>query len=118
MSTLFARVRSRKAATRALLFGGVLMAAGACTPHNVIAVTFQGDHEAATRVAHCESRLDPGAVSPTNDHGLFQINIVHQAQFERVTGRPWADVYDPFWNAAYAKWLRDREGWRPWTCKP
>ena len=118
MSTLFARVRSRKTAARALLFGGVLMVAGACTPHDAIALTFYGDSEAATRVAHCESTMNPTAVSPTNDHGLFQINIVHRAQFERVTGQPWSKVYDPFWNSVYAKWLRDQEGWSPWTCKP
>ena len=118
MSDLFTRVRTRKAAGRALLLGGVLMVAGACSPHDAIALTFYGDKEAATRVAHCESTLNPTAVSPTNDHGLFQINIVHRAEFERVTGQPWSKVYDPFWNSVYAKHLRDTQGWEPWTCQP
>ena len=42
----------------------------------------------AQAIAQCESHLNPNAVSPTNDHGLFQINIVHRGQFESVTGAP------------------------------
>ena len=118
MSTLLTRVRTRKAAARALLFGGVLMVAGACSPHDAIALTFYGDKDAATRVAHCESTMNPGAVSPTNDHGLFQINIVHRAEFERVTGQPWSKVYDARWNTVYARHLHASQGWRPWSCQP
>lgn len=106
-----------------------LAALAGCTPAQAIDVTFARWHgprvaEQARAVAGCESGRDgrsfdlvnPTAVSPTNDHGLFQINIVHRAQFTRVTGQPWSAVYDPFWNAVYAKWLYDQQGWSPWTC--
>ncbi len=70
----------------------------------------------AKAIAQCESSLNPNAVSRTNDHGLFQINIAHRAQFEAVTGAPWSRIYDPELNTIYAKWLYDREGWSPWSC--
>ena len=70
----------------------------------------------AKAIAQCESSLNPNAVSRTNDHGLFQINISHRAQFEAVTGAPWSSIYDPELNTIYAKWLYDREGWSPWSC--
>ena len=70
----------------------------------------------AEAIARCESSLNPNAVSRTNDHGLFQINISHRAQFEAVTGAPWSAIYDPELNTIYAKWLYDREGWSPWSC--
>ena len=71
---------------------------------------------AAIRIAECESGMNPGAVSPTNDHGLFQINIVHRGQFEAVTGAPWSSVYDPELNTVYARYLYGQQGWGPWTC--
>lgn len=108
--------RARRAA-RTGLFAIAVLAGSACTPHQQIAALFTSDADSATRVAHCESKMDPNAVSPTNDHGLFQINHVHRADFERVTGQPWAKVYDPYWNTYYAKWLFDRQGWGPWTCR-
>ena len=108
--------RARRTA-RTGLFVLAVLAGAACTPHQQIAVLFNGNAESATRVANCESRMDPNAVSPTNDHGLFQINAVHRGDFERVTGQPWAKVYDSYWNTYYAKWLFDRKGWGPWTCR-
>jgi hypothetical protein len=71
----------------------------------------------AIKIAQCESGLRPTAVSPTNDHGLFQINAVHQPDFTRATGQPWSAVYDAMTNTRYAKWLYDRQGWAPWSCK-
>ncbi len=71
----------------------------------------------ARAIVHCESKGDPGAVSATNDHGLFQINHVHRAKFTEVTGQPWSAVYDPEHNTRYAKFLHDEAGWRPWTCR-
>ena len=115
MSTLLTRVRGKRL-VRGVLLGGVLLLAGACTPQDIIKAQFwNGD--SAVRVAECESGLNPGAVSPTNDHGLFQINIVHKQQFEQVTGRPWSDVYNSYWNTRYAKWLYDQQGWGPWACR-
>ncbi len=70
----------------------------------------------ARRIAVCESNLNPRAVSPTNDHGLFQINAVHRGQFESVTGAPWSAVYDPEVNTRYARWLYGQQGWGPWSC--
>ena len=71
---------------------------------------------AAIRIAKCESGMNPNAVSPTNDHGLFQINIVHRGQFEAVTGAPWSSVYDPELNTTYARHLYAQQGWGPWSC--
>ena len=68
-------------------------------------------------MAWCESKLDPGAVSATNDHGLFQINAIHRDEFVQVTGQPWEKVYAPFWNTVDAKHLYDTQGWQPWTCR-
>ncbi len=98
----------------------------ACTPQEALYFTFgpgsqHGDpvqQAQAERVAWCESEMKPWARSPTNDHGLMQINAIHRATFERVTGQPWSQVYNPFWNAVYAKNLHDRKGWQPWTCEP
>ncbi len=72
----------------------------------------------AIRIATCESKLNPAAVSATGDYGLFQIHeSAHRAQFEAVTGHPWADVFDPEINTIYAKWIYDRQGWSPWSCR-
>lgn len=95
----------------------VAATAGCTTPVGVINTVFGPVAPQATRIAECESGLRPTAVSPTNDHGLFQINIVHRTEFTRVTGQPWSDVYNPYFNARYAKSLYDRQGWSPWTCR-
>lgn len=103
----------------ALLVAVLVLSAGACTPEWWIQHNFGSDAPAAIRVARCESSLNPNAVSPGGgNHGLFQINNVHRASFERVTGRPWSDRYDAGANAQFAKWLYDQQGWRPWSCQP
>ena len=71
----------------------------------------------ARQIVKCESGFDPGAVSHTNDHGLFQINAVHRGTWVDVTGTGWENRYDPELNTIYAKYLYDREGWRPWSCR-
>lgn len=95
----------------------------ACTPQQAVALHF-GDnpalHQQAKAIVACETggTWDPYAVSPTNDHGIFQINATyHRAAFERFTGQPWSKVYDPQWNAAYARHLYNTSGWRPWSCR-
>ena len=96
-----------------------VLALGACSPQAYINQVFGDRAGEATRVATCESTMNPTAVSPGGgNHGLFQINNVHRSTFERVTGQPWSAVYDPYWNSVFAKWLYDQQGWRPWTCKP
>lgn len=74
----------------------------------------------ARRVAQCESGMNPSAKSPTNDHGLFQLNAPsHSSNFPRVTGSPFYNgVYNPYENAEYARNLYNQQGWSPWTCKP
>ncbi len=103
----------------------------ACSPAQAIYMTFGPGGGGSTtlqyqaqKVAGCESgdgsfaTVDPGAVSPTGDHGMLQINrYYHERAFTQVTGQPWSKVYDPFWNAVYAKHLHDRLGWQPWTCR-
>ena len=95
----------------------------ACTPHQSVAFWF-GDnatvHREAVAVVGCETggTWNPGAVSRTGDHGLFQINrYYHERAFTQVTGQPWSKVYDPFWNARYARWLYDQKSWQPWVCR-
>jgi len=110
------RQRARRIRTIAL-FTIALLGGAACTPQQQIAAVFGDRSPEATRVAHCESTMNPGAVSSTNDHGLFQINAVHRGDFERVTGQPWSMVYDAYWNTVFAKHLVDTQGWRPWACR-
>lgn len=83
-----------------------------------IARWFPGQEAKASDVAWCESSHDPEAVSAGGgNHGLFQINRVHRADFVAVTGVSWeAGIYDPDLNARFAAWLHDREGWAPWAC--
>ena len=100
------------------VFAVALLGGAACTPQQQIASVFGAQSGEAERVAHCESTMNPAAVSPTNDHGLFQINErYHRASFEQVTGQPWHMIYDGFWNSVYAKHLYDQQGWQPWTCR-
>ena len=100
------------------LFVIAVLAGAACTPQQYIGELFGGQAGNATKIAQCESNMNPTAVSPTNDHGLFQINIVHRGQFEAVTGKPWVTHrYNSYWNTFYAKWLYDQQGWGPWACK-
>ncbi len=99
--------------------GLAALALGACTPQTYINTIFGDRAPEATRVATCESTMNPGAVSPGGgNHGLFQINDVHRGTFEQVTGQQWGAVYDPYWNTIYAKHLVDQSGWQPWACKP
>jgi hypothetical protein len=99
------------------VFAIALLGGAACTPQQQIATIFGARAPEAERVAHCESTMNPSAVSSSNDHGLFQINAVHEREFVEVTGQPWDMVYDGFWNTVYAKYLHDTQGWQPWSCR-
>jgi hypothetical protein len=117
------RKRNGRCVQRAMtlvLVAGAFTATAACTRPSAllgeIDATFGPVAGEARAIANCESKMDPNAVSPTDDHGLFQINGVHQGSFTKVTGQPWSAIYDPHHNAQFAKWLYDRQGWRPWTC--
>ena len=81
------------------------------------------DCEEAMHVAYCESRLNPGAISPTNsngtrDFGLMQVNS--GAWGRRVFGERWDRVLDPQTNVDMAWHIYQTAGntWQPWTCKP
>lgn len=70
--------------------------------------TFPEDPDRAVAIAKCESNLNPKAVSPTNDHGLMQINkTVHTVE---------GDIYDVETNLKFARKLYDERGFQPWTC--
>ncbi len=100
------------------LFAIAILAGAACTPQEYIGQFFGSQATNATKIAYCESNMNPNAVSPTNDHGLFQINAVHRGQFEAVTGQPWVTHrYNSYWNTVYANWLYNQQGWGPWACK-
>lgn len=74
--------------------------------------------EVAIGVAHCESRLNPRAISAGGGNwGLFQINQVHK---QRVTsmGYAWDQLLDPRVNALVARSIFDDSGWAPWACRP
>lgn len=78
---------------------------------------FGAEAPKARQVARCESGMNPRAVSPGGgNHGLFQINNVHQGTFESVTGAPWSAVYDAEMNTRFAHWLWSQQGWGPWAC--
>jgi len=92
-------------------------AAPAGSVEEVIQRWFGGESGTAIRVARCESGLNPRAVSPGGgNHGLFQINDVHQGTFQSVTGQPWSAVYDAEANTRFAHWLWSQQGWSPWAC--
>lgn len=81
---------------------------------------FPDQYEKALAVADCESSLNPRAVGGGGQwHGIFQIAVkYHRDRFEQVTGQSWDDgIYVPYYNAQYAKWLYDDQGWGPWGCR-
>jgi hypothetical protein len=119
MTARNARFVRRRAVTLAAV-GVAAASVAACTaagPEDAIDARFGDIAGEAKAIADCESHMNPNAVSRTNDHGLFQINIVHRGSFEQVTGQSWSEVYSSFWNAEYARWLYDRAGWAPWSCR-
>lgn len=75
-------------------------------------------HRQARNIVQCESGFNPNAKSPTNDHGIFQINAPsHSRQFPNVTGSAFYNgVYNPWENAEYARYLYNQAGWGPWSC--
>lgn len=100
----------------------MVLALGACTPQQAINFWFPEDVSKATSVADCESEMDVNAISPTNDHGLFQINEPtwnhpgHADPPADWIGRHWHHRYNAWWNAAMARQIVDKYGWGMWTC--
>lgn len=86
---------------------------GNCESYRPLVQKYFGQYTASAMITMSkESGCNPNAVSPTNDHGLFQLN-----------GQP---VYDPEANIriAYAKFVSPRRGttpnWSAWyaVCTP
>jgi len=76
--------------------------------------TFPEDPETALKIAKCESNFIPTAKSPTNDHGLMQINLtVHSGRVKEMG----IDVYDVDDNLRFARLLYDESKWKPWVCR-
>lgn len=103
-----------------LLIAVVAIGLTSCTPGEAIYVAFHpiGGNDLvaqANRVAECESRHNPGAVSPGGgNHGLFQINGVHAPRFPHR----WWRRYESLHNATMAAEIYKEQGWRPWSCRP
>jgi len=75
-----------------------------------------GEHgEEALRIAECESRMDPNAVSyDGSSFGLFQL---HAPTWARVFPDFWQQWSDPQWNIEHAKLIFERAGsFSPWEC--
>jgi len=70
---------------------------------------FKEDCQVAVAVAKAESGLRCDDISPTNDHGVFQINAVH---FPKFKGK---DPYDCDANIEVAYEIYKRQGFYPWT---
>jgi hypothetical protein len=83
----------------------------------IVRARFGDRTDAALRVAHCESRYDPGAVSAgSGSWGLFQINRVHEDLVVDL-GYEWEDLLDAAVNTHVARVLFERAGgWSPWAC--
>jgi len=106
---------------------GLVLGAAACTPEEQSKAAIrqyfpEAQHDKATRVADCESGLDPEAVSPGGGNwGLFQINTVHKPMVQSM-GYSWSQITDPYVNAKVARRiyddaLRRGSGWTPWACR-
>jgi len=61
----------------------------------------------AQAVVRAESGGHPGRISPTNDHGCFQLNKGY-ASWGRA-------VYDADFNAKQAYRMYQSRGWQPWS---
>jgi hypothetical protein len=83
----------------------------------IIEEIFGAHGPAATRVARCESGLNPGAVSRGGGNwGLFQINKVHRGRVEAM-GYRWEDILDARVNTMVAYSIFSEQGWGPWGCR-
>lgn len=76
---------------------------------------FGDDADRAIAVAKCESGLRPNAINNKNtngtiDHGIFQINSVHEKKRGSAFKSDWKA------NVRVAKQIFDEQGFRPWVC--
>lgn len=71
----------------------------------------------ALQIIQCESNFRPTVISPTNDVGVFQINIAaHGIQIAptRTEQIKWLSDIKNNVNFAYQLFLKS--GWSPWVC--
>lgn len=73
------------------------------------------DSAFATRVARCESGLNPGATGAAGERGIFQIHPVNRGYVESL-GFTWDQMYQAEPNVIVAATMRAQYGWGPWTC--
>jgi hypothetical protein len=105
--------RDKQASDAKLAAAAASGVSGNCESYRALVQKYFGQYTASamTTMSH-ESGCNPNAISPTNDHGLFQLN-----------NQP---VYDPEANIriAYAKFVSPRRGtspnWSAWyaVCTP
>src|SRR3954452_25302179 len=99
-----------------LLAMGLLLVLVSCDARSIGLSQFPGQPRKADCIMRKESGYNPRAVSPTGDYGLFQINrSALYGTFQPVTGQPWSSIFNPYWNAKFARWIYVRQGWSPWT---
>ena len=67
----------------------------------------------ALAIINAESGGNPYAVSPTDDHGLFQIN--RGTWYGYAENLPLEMAYDPETNVRIASYIFNTRGWQPWT---
>lgn len=81
---------------------------GNCNSYRELVAQYNWDTNVALAIMQAESGCRPDAVSPTNDHGLMQIN-----KGLAIYGQ---QIYDPAYNVKIAyekKYLQG--GWKHWT---
>ena len=86
----------------------------------LIEVVFEEDErEIAECIAWNESRFDPGAVSVTDDHGLFQINAGWvegwNGKRSEIPFMTLDESRDPVTNAVAAQHIASEYGWDEWA---
>ena len=94
----------------------------AASLRGVINDVFGADAVAATRIATCESSLNPYAVNGiaiggSHAKGLFQ--ILHPSTWS-TTSQAGMSPFDARANAiaAHEIFMRDGHSWREWACRP
>jgi hypothetical protein len=120
-------VKKKLALAAAVL--ALVIALGACTPHQCRMYSLDQFRRAGLSqsaidkfdcIGYRESRWQSGAKHKNRngswDIGLFQINSVHQTQFQQVTGKNYWDYATNFkYNVQYTIWLYRQAGFSPWN---
>jgi hypothetical protein len=79
-----------------------------------IICAYSWDCDTALRIAYCESRYDPAAVSWNgSSFGLWQIWSGHAARWPTF----WEEWMIPEVNTAWAYELWQEQGWAIWDCR-